>query len=142
VRIQHYAQFRLFIIDMRYSRETQNPSESNPWGFDSPSRHQISNLFATSCRQGSDRHEFVRYKYGTVRILFIFNSLHGLMHLRLFASVRPVDTCLRSITECAADNRSAQNTFTPRVDCSGVNRLGIGRELAGLPENYSACATH
>jgi hypothetical protein len=54
------------------------PSEAIPWGFDSPSRHQISHLFATSCQQGSYRHEFVRYKYGTVRILFILNNLPSL----------------------------------------------------------------
>src|SRR5260370_29211449 len=37
----NYARLRLFIRDIRFSRETQNSSEATPWGFDSPSRHQI-----------------------------------------------------------------------------------------------------
>ncbi len=37
----NYARLRLFIIDLRYSPETQNPSEAIPWGFDSPSRHHL-----------------------------------------------------------------------------------------------------
>jgi hypothetical protein len=34
-----YAGLRLFIIDLRYSQETQNPSKATSWGFKPPFRH-------------------------------------------------------------------------------------------------------
>ena len=35
-RGQPYGQLRLFIIDIQYSRETQNPPRAASWGFDTP----------------------------------------------------------------------------------------------------------
>jgi len=40
--LRHYAQLRLFIIDLLYSRETQNPPRATSWGFNPPSRHHLS----------------------------------------------------------------------------------------------------
>ena len=74
--------------------------------------------------------EFVRYKYGTVRILFILNNLRSLMRLRPFSSLRPVEIRLRSITECAADNLSACETLPPRVWIQAGYSIAIGKGIA------------
>lgn len=39
--LRHYAQFQLFIIDLRYSRETQKSVEGNFVGGNSPSRYHL-----------------------------------------------------------------------------------------------------
>ena len=36
-----YGNICCIFIDMRYSRETQNPSKATSWGFNSPSRHHL-----------------------------------------------------------------------------------------------------
>ena len=117
--IRHYARFRLFIIDLRYSLETQNPRSASPWGFNSPSRHHFMRhiLLSFKCsprsimllvlgpsgwvpHQGSNS--------GTVRIHFRFKILHS------FAADSTSDDSLhlRQISECAADLLSSSRAVS------------------------------
>jgi len=79
--------------------------------------------------------EFMRYKYGTVRILFILNNLHSLMRLRPSASLHQVEIRLRSITGCVADNRSAGELLPKMQGLNRTSRFGTGRELRALGED-------
>ena len=86
------------------------PAGGNSMGFDSPSRHHLSYLFAICCRGGKYRKPFLRYKYGTLRIQFIFNTLR-FSKCWLGRRHRYIDCpYIRSITESAADKVSALGT--------------------------------
>ena len=50
----------------------------------------------------------LRYKYGTARILLVWNDLLDLGCFCPFASICLSTFGLRSTTDCAADNRSAR----------------------------------
>ena len=105
----NYARLRLFIIGIRYSRETQNPSEAIPWGFDSPSRHHLTYLFPICCRGGKCRKRIppVQIRYTEHPAYFQYFTILevwlGGTHLYMDCPY------VRSIAECAADNVSAND---------------------------------
>ena len=70
-----------------------------------------SNLFVCNMLQGRELSEAIlRYKYGTLRIQFIFNTLRFSKYGLGAAIYIYLCPYIRSITECAADNRSAKSS--------------------------------
>jgi hypothetical protein len=110
-----YGRLRLFIIGLRYSRQTQNPPRATSWGFDPPSRHHLFSSLNHSLRvawghsncTAEERLSSFRYKNGYAAYGGHFEWFRGIIVI-LWRPGRFVRfSYLRSITECAADNRSA-----------------------------------
>jgi len=131
--LQNYAQFPLLIIDLRFSWETQNPSEAIPWGFDSPSRHHITFCnYLKAIQLAAQRRYYSEQGIGNEVQIWV-QCRSGLVSVvcrgtgvDLSCGCLYIYSQLRSTTECAADNRSAHALNLSRRQNTP---LGIGNGI-------------